>query len=112
MWMGDDATWVFDSTISSNTSDGVGGGIGTDDMRSTVAAILENVVITSNTAKVAGGGARFEMNVESDHCDWGDGATDNSPDDVSLYADEEEVSYDAFTAYEDFVCTVSDLVCE
>ena len=110
VWIEDFQVTVRDSTISSNSSDGVGGGIGTDDTSGT--PLLENVAITSNTAKVAGGGARVEMNIESVGCDWGAGGTENSPDDVSVYADKEEVSYDLFGALEDFVCTVSELVCE
>ncbi len=115
VWMEDVDTAVHDSTISSNTSDGVGGGIGTEarDTMSSEAALLANVAITSNTAAVAGGGARVEMNLESEQSDWGTGATENVPDDVSLYWDEaEEVTYDGFGATEDFVCAVRDSVCE
>ncbi len=108
LWIDATVIKVRNSTISSNTSDGVGGGIGTNDATSGT-AVLGNVVITSNTAKVAGGGARVEMNLESEQCDWGTGAADNVPDDVSLYSDEAEVTYDEFGALEDFVCSVSEL---
>ena len=115
VWMADGSTTVRDSTVSSNTSDGVGGGIGVRSRYASVTSgtvFLGNVAITSNTAAVAGGGARVELDLESEHCDWGTAATDNVPDDVSLYWDEEEVSYDGFGALEDFVCTASELVCE
>jgi hypothetical protein len=118
VWMHDTFAEVYDSTISSNTSDDVGGGIGTGTSTrcnpGSCFALLSNVVIQNNTAKVAGGGARVELDFQSDACDWGAGVTENSPDDVSLYSEEaeEEVTYDEFAAPEDFVCTVSDLVCE
>jgi hypothetical protein len=114
MWIAHPSANVHDTTIAWNESDGVGGGIGTEAYDSTsLALLLERVTITSNVAATAGGGARLEMNLQCDDCDWGSGATENSPDDISLYWEEaKEVTYDAFTGPEDFVCVVQESVCE
>jgi hypothetical protein len=108
-WRGAEIT---DSTIDANESDGTGGGIGTEADWNTDMPLLDTVTITRNVAATSGGGARLEMGLQCQACDWGTGATDNSPDDISLVWDGDEVVYDDFSAAEDFVCVVDDLVCE
>jgi len=51
---------------------------------------------------------------ESEHTDWGTGATDNAPDDLLLlYADDEDpIAYSDFAAAEDFVCDLEAATCE
>jgi len=112
VWIDSPTTEIRESTISSNESDGTGGGIGTVAVEGSDFATLDTVTVISNVAATSGGGARVEMGLWCVDCDWGAGATENSPDDISLAWDGEEVTYDDFSTSKELVCTVDDLVCE
>jgi len=100
---------IRNAVITANVSDLVGGGIGTEmsDLGTIYAALVADSTITANVASVSGGGAHVQGPFESDNCDWGEKATQNDPDDVTLVTLAGVVrSYDGFGAAEDFVCNI------
>jgi hypothetical protein len=98
-------TEIHNSVITANASDGVGGGIGTTEYDPPYDTLVADSTITANAASVSGGGARVQMTFESDNCDWGEKATDNTPDDVSFVDPDGDIrSYDGLGAGEDFIC--------
>ena len=102
-------TEILNSVITANTSDVDGGGIATtvdDDVFDFPTSVADST-ITANVASESGGGAYLQMTFESSNSDWGEKATENDPDDVTLVPDDGDVvSYDEFGAAEDFVCNL------
>jgi hypothetical protein len=102
-------TELRNSVVTANTSDVAGGGIGTNTATADASTPtkVKDSTITENVATESGGGAQVAMTFSSDNCDWGEKATDNDPDDVTLLTvDGDLLSYDGYGAAEDFSCNI------
>ena len=111
MWLvGADA---LDSEISRNLADGLGGGIYATTENLDLGSFVGNCVIEENVATGGGGAMADGSSFESEHSDWGEGATNNAPEDVAfrVWTDDTPVVYD-FDADEDFVCDLEAATCE
>jgi hypothetical protein len=92
-------------TLAGNYAQDEGGGLSVDGSEAT----LDSCTITANEAVLYGGGAHvFTGSLESIDSDWGSGAVDNVPDDVSVTG---SVTYDDYETGESFVCDDSSGVC-
>jgi predicted outer membrane repeat protein len=107
---------VRNSAILSNVSAGGGGGIYATYTSSQYDAVVDDCTIEGNVAAIEGGGALIvNLGFRSVSSDWGSGATDNDPDDLTFYATTtttEPVTLSDLETAEDFVCDVRDAVCE
>src|SRR6185436_11745569 len=106
VYMGEQAE-VRDSQILSNVSDGGGGGIYASDT-DWGRVLAANCVIENNVAATEGGGALVDQwDFLSIASDWGSGASDNDPDDLTFYAtaDSDPITLTDLEAAEDFLCS-------
>jgi hypothetical protein len=124
---------LYDSLITDNTAAEAGGGLAFVDARGTVSgaeirgnqapvggglavdasqATVEGISVLENVADGYGGGAWMQDSVlESIDSDWGEGKTDNSPDDVVMELGPSTVTWDA-GAGASFVCSALTRTCE
>ena len=104
-----------DVEVTNNESYDGGGGMIVAAEDDTYDATVDNCVINNNVGGGGGGGAQIESPFESIDSDWGDGSTDNDPDDVLFFYDLLNgyyIEYDSYGSGSDFVCSYETHVCD
>jgi hypothetical protein len=101
--------------ITNNESYNGGGGmvVGAED--ESYYAYVDSSIVNNNLGGGGGGGAQVESPFESIDTDWGDGATDNDPDDVLFFYDVANgyyIEYDSYGSSEYFECSYETHVCD